>query len=90
MLATTNSKTNETEILERPADPFTASVLNTLARVTVSKEERMAELAEIRADVETRADPAEYLELAEQYEAIGASTNAAALRRKAAHYGGVR
>lgn len=84
MLATTNSKTNE-----RPADPFTASVLNTLARVTVTKEERMAELAYIRADVETRADPAEYLELAEQYEAIGASTNAAALRRKAAHYGGV-
>lgn len=89
MLATTNSKTNETEILERPADPFTASVLNTLARVTVSKEERMAELAEIRADVETRANPAEYLELAKQYDTIGASHNADAMRRKARHYGGV-
>lgn len=86
MLATTNSETKEIT----PADPFTASVLNTLARVTVTNEQRMAELATIRADVETRADPAEYLALAEQYEAIGASTNAAALRRKAAHYGGVR
>lgn len=86
MLATTNSETKE--II--PADPFTASVLNTLARVAVTNEQRMAELATIRADVETKADPVEYLALAAQYEAIGATANAAALRRKAAHYGGVR
>lgn len=86
MLATTNSET--TVII--PADPFTASALNTLARVTATKEQRMAELAEIRADVETRANPAEYLALAEQYDAIGATANADNMRRKAKHYGGVK
>ena len=80
MLATTNSKTNEIlEVLEYPKMQVSP----------IDREAALAELAGIRADVETRANPAEYLELAKQYDAIGASHNADAMRRKAKHYGGV-
>ena len=91
MLVTTNNLTHEKEVLEAmPVDPFTSACLRDIARANASNADAMAQLATRRAEVEARGIPAEYEALADDYAAIGATANAANLRRKAAGMRGVR
>ena len=83
MLATTNRLTDEREVLELQPFEVQVEIAQENHELVVSRDERLVQLADIRANVECRGYWQEYEALAGEYEKIGAFANAETLRRKA-------
>lgn len=83
MLATTNRLTDEREVLELQPFEVQVEIAQENHELATSREIRLAQLADIRIEIEQRGIWQEYETLASEYEKIGAFANAENLRRKA-------